>query len=386
MALQQRPLVDSTIELTWTMAPSTASQQPVAVITLPFFIVCMVMPYLLGLFISSQNLAVFQDILEPILSITQQPVKPRRASVPLKDLDNCYKKLVVKMHRGRDEKHRDDPFADLNLVVHRNGQAEACGDSAGVDIMQELKNTLQDMNECPTDFGDKYQVEALMTRLLQRLVSEHCPSQDSRSADLGFMGYCDMGESRTPILPDHGQLVSVKDAANDDIPYLPCHFHTQQGVRVTSLTLLAQLARHSTVRNDTQVCAEDVEQETCVAPDAIKKGPRELHLYAIPAGRNFMFSPSYIGEIISLPHVSGGDPTKPVYLEVLSVSPRVFDLVNFFSKAESAELVERALKETSESHRIKQSTTGAVGNHKNNKRTSESGFDTSGKTAIRIKR
>lgn len=37
-------------------------------------------------------------------------------------------------------------------------------------------------------------------------------------------------------------------------------------------------------------------------------------------------------EIIPLPHVQGGDPDKPVYLKVLSVSPRVFDLVNFFSK------------------------------------------------------
>jgi hypothetical protein len=114
--------------------------------------------------------------------------------------------------------------------------------------------------------------------------------------------------------------------------------------------------------------------------------PRELHLYAVPAGRVFMFAPAHIGEIIHLPHVTGGDPKKPVYLEVLSVSPRVFDLVNFFSKDESATIVERALEETSESHRIKRSSTGAVGYTVNSGRTSESGFDTNGPTAMTLKK
>jgi hypothetical protein len=111
-----------------------------------------------------------------------------------------------------------------------------------------------------------------------------------------------------------------------------------------------------------------------------------LHLYAVPAGRVFMFAPSHIGEIIDLPHVTGGDPDKPVYLEVLSVSPRVFDLVNFFSKDESATIVERALEETSESHRIKRSSTGASGYTVNSGRTSESGFDTNGPTAMTLKK
>ena len=111
---------------------------------------------------------------------------------------------------------------------------------------------------------------------------------------------------------------------------------------------------------------------------------------------------------IDLPHVSGGDPNKPVYLEVLSVSPAVFDLHNFFSKVrpmvqpscpcivsifhpcnpkdESAELIERALDEKKESHRIKRSSTGDSGYTLNDRRTSESGYDTDGATSMRVKK
>jgi hypothetical protein len=53
---------------------------------------------------------------------------------------------------------------------------------------------------------------------------------------------------------------------------------------------------------------------------------------------------------------------------------------------ESADLVERALQETSDSHRIKRSSTGASGYTVNPHRTSESGFDTSGHTAMAMKK
>lgn len=114
----------------------------------------------------------------------------------------------------------------------------------------------------------------------------------------------------------------------------------------------------------------------------------ELPLFAVQAGRVFLFAASYVGQKIVLPHVKGGDPSKPVYLEVLSVRPAVFDLHNFFSKDESAELVDRALKETKETHKIKRSTTGdkASTENVNQRRTSESGFDTNGKTSMLIKR
>ena len=130
-------------------------------------------------------------------------------------------------------------------------------------------------------------------------------------------------------------------------------------------------------------CVQDkdpVPDETCATSRS------SVELYAVPAGRHFMFAPKYVNQIIPLPHVTGGDPTRPVYLHVLSVSPRVFDLVNFFTKPESQDLVQRALAETRESHRLQRSTTGSNGKKVNRFRTSESGFDTSGETAMNIKR
>lgn len=61
-------------------------------------------------------------------------------------------------------------------------------------------------------------------------------------------------------------------------------------------------------------------------------------------------------------------------------------LTSTFSKEESEGLVERALSETAESHRIKRSTTGTKENTIFDKRTSENGFDTSGPTAMQLKR
>ena len=60
-------------------------------------------------------------------------------------------------------------------------------------------------------------------------------------------------------------------------------------------------------------------------------GAGELHLYAVPVGRYFMFAPTYAGEVIDLEHVAGGDAETPVSLRVLSVQPKVLELVNFYS-------------------------------------------------------
>lgn len=146
-----------------------------------------------------------------------------------------------------------------------------------------------------------------------------------------------------------------------------------QGVRVTSLPQLVDLVKQASCSG-----VGTNHRDSC----------DEISLFAVQAGRVFLFAASRVGQIIDLPHVKGGDPSKPVYLEVLSVRPAVFDLHNFFTKDESAELVERALKETKESHRIKRSTTGDLASTENvnQRRTSESGFDTNGKTSMTIKR
>jgi hypothetical protein len=98
-----------------------------------------------------------------------------------------------------------------------------------------------------------------------------------------------------------------------------------------------------------------------------------------------MFAPTFVGEIFHLPHVEGADE-KDIYLEVISLSPRVFDIFNFFSRDESQAIVDRAIAEQSNSHKIKRSSTGASGYNLNAKRTSESGFDTHGPTSVKVKK
>lgn len=188
-----------------------------------------------------------------------------------------------------------------------------------------------------------------------------------------FLKYCDMGLDRTPIQLDHGRLRRLPG----NLSY-PCHFHTREGRRVTSLKMLGELARD--VQREDGECKAG-EEGVCANAD----GKAELHLYAVPAGRVFMFAPKHVGEIFELPHVKGL-PDLPVYLEVLSLSPRVFDIYNFFSREESSTIVAKALAETSETHRMKRSSTGASGYNVNSQRTSENGFDTHGKEAQAVKR
>ncbi len=158
----------------------------------------------------------------------------------------------------------------------------------------------------------------------------------------------------------------------------------REGVRITSLEQLANFARDAKVPNGE--CAPDdrISDGTCGSTHTAETGRRELHLYAVQAGRVFIFAPKYVGEIFELPHVRvPGD--LPVWLEVLSLQPRVFDIFNFFNREESEKIVDKALKETSETHRMKRSSTGASGYNVNSQRTSENGFDTHGTEAQAVK-
>lgn len=328
------------------------------------------------------------------------------------------------------------------IWLHRNGQAESCGNytftsntttssmsSSNVSssmggnhhmktIFRSVIQDLHDLGHACPDFINKYHVEAFLTRVLAQALSwSPCHSEDDdnqrMTRHLGLYDYCDMGEDRTPILLDHDKLIpntivpssssSSLFSKNDDRTHtlLPCHFHTEHGLRVTSLSQLNRLLllQSTTTNNDTNPTNNCMVtpngEETCRTVTTINvNGPTAntlpsgagLHLYAVPAGRVFMHVAAYVGQEIALDHVPGADPHQRVYLKVLSVSPAVFDLYNFFTKDESAELVQRALTETKESHRIKRSTTGTGEHLVNNHRTSESGFDTDGATSIRIKK
>jgi hypothetical protein len=237
----------------------------------------------------------------------------------------------------------------VSIVVHRNGESESCGDASVK--WDALRRAVHTFDYCPDQFN-KFDVESFLTRLLAEYVKS-CDSDLEELKDDGFLGHCDRGEERTPIMLDHQQLVRVPSTQT-----LPCRFHTREGLRITSLEQLSKLLEETA--------------GACNANGTCSAIP-QLHLYAVSAGRVFMHAPSFVGETFELPHVQG-PKGLPVSLEVLSISPRVFDVHNFFTKEESEDLVKKALAETSETHRINRSTTGASSVvNVNSQRTSESG-------------
>jgi prolyl 4-hydroxylase len=253
----------------------------------------------------------------------------------------------------------------LAIDLHHNGEIISCG-TMMIDL-SVFEEALQTFDTCLNSFS-KYDFESWLTRVMDK-VSKCGPTDLKKPVAPGFLGYCDRGVDKTPILFDHDRLVRIPSTNT-----LPCHFHTREGVRITTVKQFRNLL---TAAKAAPTCSPGDTDEMCKTPS--------LPLYAVPAGRVFMFAPKFVGEIFHLPHVTG-DQGAPISLEVLSLSPRVFDVLNFFSRDESANLVERALKETSTSHKIKRSTTGASGNQVNKRRTSESGFDTHGKVAVTVKK
>lgn len=276
-----------------------------------------------------------------------------------------------------------NPFSKLSLTIHRNGESELCGQVASPEsTLPGIYKTMHAMQYKPKSVT-KYDTDAILTQSLASslLAPSNCPPTESRDGKAWFssessntipsiLKFCDMGKSNTPIQLGHKELVHVSAGKSRSFP---CHFHTREGVRILSLEQLLAIARQSV-----ETCgngSSDINQ-TCAS--------NELHLYAVPAGRVFMFAPSYVGEIFDLPHVDNFG--LPISLEVLSVEPKVFDVKNFFSRDEAAAIVKKALNEKSESHRMKRSSTGASGYNLNNQRTSDNGFDTHGKVAMNIKK
>lgn len=238
--------------------------------------------------------------------------------------------------------------------------------------------------------------------------------------DSQFLTFCDMGPDHTTILPDHDLLLEIvswdSTSANHNnnggggaggdmvVNTLPCHFHTREGLRFTSYQQLVTYVQQqrekilpqqqeNTIERDNeeeQECTisdddgSSVCHSTTLSEDTIINLV-DVHLYAVPAGRPFVFAPSFVGEVFEISHVTPKSE-KPISLKVMSVSPRVFDILNFFDVDESDAIVTKALAETSETHRIKRSSTGASGYNLNSQRTSENGFDTHGETAIIVKK
>lgn len=221
--------------------------------------------------------------------------------------------------------------------------------------------------ECKKEV-DKYQLEALLTAVFaEELAASDCGSNDNSTAPEGFLHYCDMGVDRTIVQNDYDHLVRIPRKGN-----LPCRFFSREGDRISSFEDILRMAEKA----ETRECTE----ENDVCTDRM-----DLHLYAAPAGRVFMFAPSYVGEIFQISHVKDS-LGQPISLEVLSLDPRVFDIYNFFSADEAHSLIDKAVKETSPTYRLHRSTTGSATASIFNKRTSENAWDTHGTLAQTIKR
>ena len=312
-------------------------------ITFKWFLIYMAIPFLSATYFSKHNPELMKTWMEPIQQLMNNVFRSNDNNSlsfsssdddthELFSVEDCYARVLVHMFRGLHEKRRDNPFEGLAIVMHRNGEAQACGEITSDALLTGIKEVLPTMKHCPISLlDDKYYTESFLTQVLQHLVGQSCPSvEKDRSAELGIYGFCDMGSERTPILHDHDRLVKIVTGKET---FLPCHFHQYNGIRITDLPQLLDFARAARTRNKEQSCTgEDGTTTTTCSTESSDEPRRELHLYAVPAGRVFIFAPNHVGEIIPLPHVSGGDPTQPVYLKVLSVAPRVFDLVNFFSR------------------------------------------------------
>lgn len=244
------------------------------------------------------------------------------------------------------------PNDEVIVEVHRNGEAQPCG-SVTVSSKDLAFYHESPDGKCLSDFT-KFEIESYLTFMIsEKLDSESCANLDDDEPDPGFLGYCDRGETYTPILEDHEKLERVPSGS------LPCRLFTREGLRISSISDFTGLAREKE-----QSCEEGQTDCGRVA---------HIHVYAVSAGRVFMFAPSHVGEIFELPHVEVEDGAPPIYVEVLTMDPRVFEIFHFFSRDESDALVAKALAETSETHRIKRSTTGTGENSVFDKRTSESG-------------
>ena len=281
--------------------------------------------------------------------------------------------------------------ARVSFAIHHNGNPQHCGvvvtSSSSPPVSQTTTSALQQKqaivmgmkdNNCDgllVNDSDKYQVEAFLTSFFSHQLmasSNDCSSPDDKDATTpdGLLGYCDMGPERTVIQRDHQNLVRVPWGEEEE-SFLPCRFYTREGLRITSLSQIQDMALAATTKLEETSSADNT--------------PVVLDLYAVPAGRMFMFAPSHVGELFQLQHVQDSKG-RSLVLHTLSLEPRVFDIDNFFSHQESNRLVHKALGETSETHKFHRSTTGTSGASIYNKRTSENAWDTHGEVSRLIKK
>ena len=235
----------------------------------------------------------------------------------------------------------EELLSNLSLVIHRNGEPKECGrNNPKEKSINQSISMIIDLMEMNTDlekqkvFENKYSFESMLSAVsVHVLPSDSCTGDNTELREgctNGIASYCDSGEDMTPILPDHKELRHISCTAGK--LSLPCHFHTREGRRITSMSMMLNLIREQ--KEEAKQCEESSEEQCKAASD----GP-ELHLYAVPAGRVFMFAASHVGETFDLSHVSTNDDANSISLEVLSLNPRIFEVENFFTSNEADGIV-----------------------------------------------
>jgi hypothetical protein len=238
----------------------------------------------------------------------------------------------------------DSLFNGVSFVLHRNGEPDYCG--LIESSFDALEQALEDINGCEIDKFDRYSIESFLTTLFINLLGREgnsCGSNDNSTALGGLEGFCDMSKARTVKQPDFDSLDRLRSGS------LPCRSYTREGLRIDSLSTLTDIVRKGR-RDSSMSCLDHVGGQACFSTPS-------LHLYAVPAGRFFVFAPAMVGEKFIVDHVPNA---STLVVETLSLSPRVFELYSFFSSQEAESLVEEALAETSETHKLHRSTTGAT--------------------------
>ena len=296
------------------------------------------------------------------------------------------------------------PNDSIGVMFHvlRNGETDVCGNVPflGVGTVKDAAYAMfPSLSKNGLGSMTKYQLDAVLTYIvsLAQDGSDQCgiapnpmsgkgrmakqwqewfERASARPMNSGFLKFCDMVEGeRLTIQTDHEKLEKVP-ASFAGVDTFPCHFHTKEGLRITSFDQL--ITKVKEIHDNLEQCKENGNYH-----DSCKR--TELSLHAVPAGRVFMFASSYVGEIIELDHIENPLGNR-VYLETLSLSPRVFEIHNFFTVDEADRIVHNAVTMTADTHKFKRSSTGASGYNLNPTRTSENAFDTHSTEAQTVKR
>ena len=109
-------------------------------------------------------------------------------------------------------------------------------------------------------------------------------------------------------------------------------------------------------------------------------------LWLVPRGREFIWPTFKKGHLVEVRHVTTAN-NKPIVVETLSESPKVFRLNNFFTEEEADELIENALQLNDPVNGLHRSTTGqGDAAQEDNHRTSDNAWDLVSPASMRLKR